>query len=176
MAKFLAFDPFVSNEQAHAVGAELVSLDQLLQTADYVLINCPLTPGTRHLIGERELGLMKPDSFLINTARGAIVDQDALIRSLEAGKIRGAALDVFEAEPLPANSPLTKLENVILTSHSIAWTEELFRDMGRADCEGALSVWRGEPPDNVVNKDVLSRPGFLTKLEKYRSAYKGRRE
>ena len=71
----------------------------------------------------------------------------------------------------PADSPLVKLENVILSSHSIAWTYELFRDMGREDCEGALAVYRGEKPSNVVNKDVLQRPGFLKKLESYRAAF-----
>ncbi len=175
ISKFLAFDPFVSDARALELGIEMVTLEQLLKTSDYVLVNCPLTAQTRRLIGERELSLMKPESVLINTARGPIVDQEALIRALETKRIAGAALDVFETEPLPADSPLTKLENVILTSHSIAWTEELFRDMGRADCQGVLSVWRGEAPENVVNKDVLSRPGFLRKLKRYKSAYEGRR-
>jgi D-3-phosphoglycerate dehydrogenase len=75
---------------------------------------------------------------------------------------------VFEEEPLPADSELLKLDNVILTSHSVGWTEELFRDMGRIDCEGALAVLRGNPPANVVNGDVLNRPGFLQKLEAWR--------
>jgi phosphoglycerate dehydrogenase-like enzyme len=174
VGRLLAFDPYVSNEKAQELGVEMVALDQLMRKSDYILINCPLTPQTRHLIGERELALMKPESFLINTARGAIIDQESLIRSLETRRIRGAALDVFETEPLPADSPLVKLDNVILTSHSIAWTEELFRDMGRADCEGVLSVWRGEAPANVVNKEVLARPGFLKKLDAYRSAFETR--
>src|SRR5262249_6109405 len=100
-----------------------------------------------------------------------IIDQKALIKVLEEGKIRGAALDVFETEPIPSDSPLLKMENVILTSHSIAWTEELFRDMGRTDCEGALAIMRGEKPQAVVNKDVLERPGFLKKLDGYRRAF-----
>jgi phosphoglycerate dehydrogenase-like enzyme len=171
--KFLAFDPYLSTENGRALNVEMVVLDELLQRSDYVLVNCPLTPQTRHLIGERELGLMKRDSYLINTARGAIVDQSALVRALEDKRICGAALDVFETEPLPANSALTRLDNVTLTSHSIAWTEELFRDMGREDCMGALAVQRGEGPGNVVNKEVLSRPGFLRKLEMYKSLFHG---
>jgi len=107
---------------------------------------------------------MKPTAVLINTARGPIVDQNALVRALESHKIRGAALDVFEKEPLEPDSPLLKMDNVILTSHSVAWTEELFRDMGRIDCEGALAILRGKVPANVVNKEVLNRPGFLKKL------------
>jgi phosphoglycerate dehydrogenase-like enzyme len=170
VARFLAFDPYVPAEKVAELGVELVALDELLRLSDYVLVNCPLTPQTRGMIGERELALMKPESVLINTARGPIVNQMALIRSLEGGKIRGAALDVFEKEPLEADCPLAHFDNVILTSHSVAWTEELFRDMGRMDCEGALAIWRGEAPANVVNREVLGRPGFLKKLESYRSS------
>ncbi len=171
MARFLAFDPFVPANKAEELTVELVSLEELLRTADYVLVNCPLNSQTRGLIGECELNLMKPDAVLINTARGAIVDQRALIRALESGGIRGAALDVFEKEPVEPDSPLLSLDNVIVTSHSIAWTEELFRDMGRIDCEGALSIRSGEAPANVVNKEVLSRPGFLRKLAAYKASF-----
>jgi len=169
--KFLAYDPYVKPERAQELGVEVVSLDTLLGSSDYVLINCALTPETRGLIGERELALMKADAVLINTARGAIVDQRALIATLIAGKLGGAGLDVFEQEPLNSASPLTGLDNVILTSHSVAWTSELFRDMGRTDCEGALAIWRGEVPKNVVNREVLDRPGFKHKLENYRSSF-----
>ncbi len=169
--KFLAYDPYAHAGKASELGVELVSLEKVMSLSDYVLINCALNAQTRGLIGERQISMMKPDAVLINTARGPIVDQHALIRALEAGKIRGAALDVFESEPLKSDSPLTRLPNVILTSHSVAWTEELFRDMGRADCEGALAVYRGEIPPNVVNKDVLQRPGFLEKLRAYKLSF-----
>ena len=168
VGRFLAFDPFVAPDQARSLKVELVGLDELLQTSDYVLVNCPLTTSTRHLIGERELRLMKDSAVLINTARGSIVDESALIRALQERWIRAAALDVFEKEPLEETSPLLQLENVILTSHSVGWTEELFRDMGRIDCEGALAVRRGEPPANVVNPEVLVREGFRRKLQSYR--------
>lgn len=173
VARFLAFDPYASEETAHKLGVELVPLAELLRHSDYVLINCPLTPQTRGLIGKREFSLMKPDSVLINTARGPIVNENALIEALEKKIIRAAALDVFEQEPLSTGSRLVMMDNVILTSHSIAWTEELFRDMGRIDCEGALSIYRGEAPKNVVNPDVLSRPGFLRKLENHRVLFGG---
>ena len=164
-ARVLAYDPYVGVQaKAWQLGAEPTPLDELLRTSDYVLINCPLTADTRRLIGARELALMKPTACLINTARGPIVDEAALAHALEAGVIRGAALDVFEAEPLPPDSPLCQLENVILTSHSVGWTEELFRDMGRADCAGALAIYRGEAPASVVNREVLDRPGFRRKL------------
>ena len=168
VARFLAFDPYAPGERAASLGVELVPLQELLRLSDYVLVNCPLTPETRHLIGERELRLMKPEAVLINTARGPIVDEHALAEALESGTLRAAALDVFEAEPLDPNSPLLRLENVILTSHSIAWTEQGFRDMGRIDCEGALAVRRGEAPPNVVNPEVLQRPSFRRKLQCYR--------
>jgi phosphoglycerate dehydrogenase-like enzyme len=114
---------------------------------------------------------MKSDAVLINTARGPIVDERALIETLQTGRIAGAALDVFEKEPLSASSPLAAMENVILTSHSIAWTEELFRDMGRIDCQGALAIYRGEVPEHVVNPKVLSSPAFLQKLATYKAAF-----
>lgn len=169
--RFLAFDPYASTEKASQLGVELVSLDELLRTSDYVLVNCPLTPQTRGMIGEAQFALMKSDSVIINTARGPIVQEAALIRALQSGQIGGAALDVFEKEPLSADSPLAAMDNVILTSHSIAWTEELFRDMGRADCMGALAIYQGEIPSDVVNREVLARPLFLEKLARYKAAF-----
>jgi phosphoglycerate dehydrogenase-like enzyme len=169
--RFLAFDPYVSPDRAAQLGVEPVSLEELLGHSDYVLVNCPLTPQTRGLLGKPQFALMKPDAVLINTARGPIVDESALIEALQNGRIAGAALDVFEKEPLSSNSPLIAMENVILTSHSIAWTEELFRDMGRIDCQGALAIYRGEVPEHVVNPKVLSSPAFLQKLAKYKAAF-----
>jgi phosphoglycerate dehydrogenase-like enzyme len=170
VAAFLAFDPYASAARAADTGCKLVSLDELLRQSDYVLVNCPLTPETRGLLGAPQFALMKPEAVLINTARGPIIQQAALIDALQSGRIRGAALDVFEQEPLSADSPLAKMDNVILTSHSVAWTEELFRDMGRIDCEGALAVYRGEAPKHVVNPKVLDHPEFAAKLARYKHA------
>lgn len=167
-ARIIAYDPYASRSVAGELGVELVSLDELLRESDYVVVNCPLTPETRHLIGAPELEKMKPSAFLINVARGPIVDEPALIDALHRRRIRGAGLDVFEQEPLDASSPLTRMDNVILSSHCMGWTDEMFRDMGRMDCEGALAVSRGEHPRHVVNTEVLRRPGFLRKLEGYR--------
>ena len=168
--KFLAFDPYASPQRALELGVEMVSLEKLLRNSDYVLVNCPLTPQTRGLLGKAQFALMKPDAVVINTARGPIIDEAALIDALESRRIAGAALDVFEKEPLSAASPLAAMENVILTSHSVAWTEELFRDMGRIDCQGALAIYRGEVPEHVVNPQVLSNAVFLQKLSKYKAA------
>lgn len=168
--RFLAYDPYANIDRADRLGVEPVSLEQLLRESDYVLVNCPLTAETRGLLGREQFAQMKPDAVVINTARGPIVNEVALTEALLHGQIAGAALDVFEHEPLNADSPLTKLDNVILTSHSIAWTEELFRDMGRIDCEGALAIYRGEIPKSVVNPQVLSHPRFLDKLSGYKAA------
>jgi len=170
-SRVLVFDPYLSADAIRNAGAEPVSIEEVFRLSDYVLINCPLTAQTRRMVGDDLLSLMKRTAFLINTARGPIVDEPALIAVLEEGRIAGAALDVFESEPLPADSRLAKLENVILTSHSVGWTRELFRDMGRIDCEGALAVMRGEHPRNVVNRGVLDRPGFRRKLERYRNQF-----
>jgi phosphoglycerate dehydrogenase-like enzyme len=174
VSKFLAFDPYASGERASHLGVEMVSLEELLRASDYVLVNCPLTPETRGLLGKPQFALMKPDAVIINTARGPIINEAALIDALQSGQIRGAALDVFEKEPLSIDSPLIAMDDVILSSHSIAWSEELFRDMGRIDCEGALAVYRGEAPQYVVNPQVLTRPAFLKKLEKYKAAFAAR--
>ena len=174
VSRFLAFDPFISEARARELKVEMVSLEELLQASDYVLVNCPLTPETRGLLGAQQFSIMKQDAVLINTARGPIVSERALIDALAGGRLRGAALDVYEQEPLATDSPLLAMDNVILTSHSVAWTEELFRDMGRLDCEGALSVFHGEAPLNVVNREVLSRPGFLNKLAGYKMSAQNR--
>jgi len=163
-ARILAFDPYVGEDEAVRLGVELVELAGLLREADFVCVNCPLTPETRHLIGAAELGLMKPTAYLVNTARGPIVDEAALTRALAAGGIAGAALDVFEEEPLPANSPLHRLENVVLSPHAIAWTDELVALNGSGACESTLSVLRGEVPRHVANPGVIDHPGFQAKL------------
>jgi D-3-phosphoglycerate dehydrogenase len=169
--RFLAFDPFISTERAAELGVESVSLEELLRDSDYVLVNCPLTPETRGLLGKAQFALMKSDAVLINTARGPIVDESALIEALQTNQIAGAALDVFAQEPLSTDSPLIAMDNVILTSHSICWTEELFRDMGRIDCEGALAIYRGEIPAHVVNPQVLENALFLDKLAHFKDNF-----
>lgn len=170
-ARILGSDPQVMPEDGKRFGVEIVSFAELLRLSDYVLVNCPLNAATRGLVGEKELRAMKPDAVLVNTARGPIVNEQALIRALQEGWIRGAALDVFEHEPIEPDNPLLTMENVILTSHSVGWTEELFRDMGRIDCEGALAIRRGDIPASVVNPEVLSRSSFQAKLRRHKEAW-----
>ncbi len=161
----LATDPYVSPEEVRSENIRLVDMETLMRESDFVCVNCPLTPETRGVVGERELAWMKPSAYLISTSRGPIVDQAALYRALKERRIRGAALDVFEVEPVPADEPLLKLDNVILTPHSLCWTDECFRSMGESAARAVLTVLRGEVPANVVNRNVLERPGMLAKLE-----------
>jgi phosphoglycerate dehydrogenase-like enzyme len=166
--RHIAHDPYVAPAQAEAVGARLVDKETLLRESDFLCINCALTPQTRHAIGSAELALMKPTAYLINTARGPIVDEAALIAALQAGRLRGAGLDVFEQEPLPLNSPLLALDNVWLAPHALAWTDEVVLGNSIEDARGLVRLSRGELPDNVVNKEVLDRPGFQAKLRTIR--------
>jgi glyoxylate reductase len=132
-------------------------LDGLLSEADFVSLHTNLTDETRHLIGARELALMKPGAYLINTARGPIVDQRALVEALRVGRIAGAALDVFEREPLPADDPLCDLPNVILLPHIGSATVETRAAMLDLAIENLLRALRGEVPACVVNPEVLPK-------------------
>jgi len=117
---------------------EMVSLKDLLQRADFISINCPLTSATEKMIGKKEFDLMKKNAFLVNTARGAIVDKEALIHALKTNRIQGAALDVFEEEPLPKNSPLRKLDNCILTPHNAFWAGEVVKQINDKAVENLI--------------------------------------
>jgi phosphoglycerate dehydrogenase-like enzyme len=162
----VAFDPYANPTMANQLGVKLVTLDELLQTSDVVSIHCPLTEQTRGLIGRREIGLMKPTSYLLNTARGGIVDEDALYDALKSGKLAGAALDCFAEEPVTKPNRFGELENVILAPHSIAWTDELFRDIGRSVCQGMVDLSLGRRPRGVVNPDVFQKASFQTKWKR----------
>jgi phosphoglycerate dehydrogenase-like enzyme len=157
----LAYDPYVPPGAAE--GVRLVSLDELLSTADFVSVHCPLTAETRNLIGRRELALMKPDAYLINTARGGIVDETALLEALRERRIAGAAIDCFAEEPVVRPHPLGTLDNVLLAPHCIAWTDELFRDIGRAVCQGMVDLSHRKRPRGVVNPQVFDRRSFQEK-------------
>ena len=165
----LAYDPYAEPGNAAELGVELTDLDTVLHASDFVAINCLLNDETQGLIGEHELRSMKRSACLINTARGPIVQESALVQALREHWIAGAGLDVYEREPPPEGHPLLKLDNVIVTPHGLAWTEELARDNGIEACENMLAVFRGELPGGIVNKEVIARPGFQAKLSRYRS-------
>lgn len=172
LKRLLGFDPYLSPAQAQEMGVELVDLPVLLAESDFICINCPLTPQTYHLIDEAQLKLVKSSALLINTARGPIINENALINALQEGRLAGAGLDVFEQEPLSPDSPLTTMLNVILTTHSIAWTDQLVRENGRGACENILTILRGDVPKYTVNRDVIERPRFQAKLRRLRETWR----
>lgn len=153
--RVLAYDPYIPPAKAEAVGATWVNdLTALLQEADIVSLHPELTEETRGMIGEAQLRTMRPDAFLINTARGQIVSQEALVRALREGWIRGAAIDVFDPEPPPADSALYALENLILTQHVAGLTMEAARGLALSAATQILHVLRGERPPHLVNPGV----------------------
>jgi phosphoglycerate dehydrogenase-like enzyme len=166
MNRPLAFDPFLKPEDAERMGMRLVPLETLMQEADYVSVHCPLNEHTRGLIGGEQLARMKPTAYLINTARGGIVDEDALYGMLKDRRIAGAALDCFAGEPVVAPHRFRDLENVLLAPHSIAWTHELFRDIGRTVCQGMVDLSLRRMPKGVVNPAVFGRSGFQAKWKR----------
>lgn len=170
----LAADPFVKPEDVADLGVELVDLETLMRRSDFVSLHTPLTPQTVKLIGERELSWMKPTAYLINASRGPVVDQAALYRTLKDRKIRGAALDVFEQEPVPDDEPLLKLDNVVVTPHTLCWTDECFRKMGESAVHAVLTVLQGEVPTYVVNREVLEKPSLQAKLRANRERWQRR--
>lgn len=133
------------------VGIEQLELDEVISRSDYLILTVAANAGTRHLIGARELAMMKDSAFLINIARGAVVDEGALITALQDGAIAGAGLDVFEVEPLPADSPLIELENVVLSPHALCWTADFAAATGAEALAEVRAVAAGDTPRNVVN-------------------------
>jgi len=152
--KILGYDPYLDKSLAEEAGITLVSLPELLKESDYVSLHTPLTGETRHLIGEAELKQMKPSAFLINTARGSVVDEPALIKALQEKWILGAGLDVFEQEPVNPDNPLLKMDNVIATPHSASYCDASFQRLFTNVGEEAARVLSGHWPKNWVNKDV----------------------
>jgi D-3-phosphoglycerate dehydrogenase len=165
--RVIAADPYVTREQAAAAGGELVELDALLRAADFVSINCNLTDETRHLIDARRLALMKPTAYLINTARGPVVDEPALIAALRERRIAGAGIDVFEQEPPDPRNPLFALDNVILAPHAICWTDECFLNNGRSAIQSILDVAAGRLPRHIVNRAVVDSPRLKEKMRRH---------
>ena len=165
LGRRLAHDPYLDPTRAEALDVELVSLETIFSESDFVVTNCPLTEETRGFINARLFSLMKPSAYFINTARGPIVNQEDLVAALEAGAIAGAGLDVVEPEPLPLDHPLIQMDNVILSPHALAWTDDLYEMNGTIACESLLAVFRGELPAFPVNREVIEQPGFREKLD-----------
>jgi phosphoglycerate dehydrogenase-like enzyme len=169
--KLIAHDPFVDPSHAASLETELVDLDELCRRSDFLSINCPLSARTEGLLSAERIALMKPSSYLINTSRGRIVDQRALTAALASRRIAGAALDVFETEPLPADDPLNSLDNTILTPHAIGLTDQCFADTGKTNVDAILTMVKGGIPANVLNPQVLEKPEFRQRLLEYRRSW-----
>jgi D-3-phosphoglycerate dehydrogenase / 2-oxoglutarate reductase len=154
-ATILAHDPHVKSETAAAVGVTLVSLDDLLQRSDVVVVMVPLTEETRNIIDAAAIARMKPGAQLICIGRGGCIDEAALLGALNDGRLSGAALDVWEVEPPPADHPLRNHPKVIATGHVIGHSEELYAQIPQVAAENVLQGLRGEVPLHVCNPEVL---------------------
>jgi D-3-phosphoglycerate dehydrogenase / 2-oxoglutarate reductase len=153
--KVLAFDPYTTSERANMLGVELLpSLEELLPRAQVVSLHCPATPATYHLMHAGTLSLMPRGSYLVNAARGALIDETALLDALRSGHLAGAALDVFDPEPPVTNHPLFTLPNTICTPHIGSYTTASVLRMEVMACEQIASALRGERPTNLVNAQV----------------------
>ena len=160
----IACDPYMNADDAGKLRVRLVDKETVFREADFVFVNTPLTPETRGSVGAREFSLMKPTAYFINTSRGPIVDEKALCAALAERRIAGAALDVFEAEPVAQDNPLLKLDNVIVTPHSVCWTDEFFRNNAESAFRSVVAVATGKTPTFVVNRDVLQRENLRARL------------
>jgi D-3-phosphoglycerate dehydrogenase len=148
----IAFAPGTTTDDGIAV----LTFDEVLSRSDIVSVHVPLMAATKHLINAAALSKMKPDAVLVNTARGGVVDTEALIVALKNKTIRGAGLDVFETEPLPKDHPLTALENVVLTPHAGYYSEESLYELKTRPVENAADVLAGKKPRNILNPEVLT--------------------
>ena len=159
----LAYDPFLGAEAIAAAGARRVELDDLLAESDFVSLHTPLIPETRNMIGARQLSMMQPDAFVINCARGGLIDEDALYDALTSGEIAGVGVDVIENIDPPLDHRLLQLENVIVTPHTAFFSQEAVLELEERAAAEVASVFDGKMPDNVVNPDVLSQPTLRAK-------------
>jgi len=159
--RVVAFDPYVPPEIMTRAGVESVDFPQLLKMSDYISIHSPLLPETRDLFGDEAFRQMKPTAYLINTARGPIVDEKALYQALSTRAIAGAAIDVFEQEPTPADNPLLELDNLVVTPHHVCLTDECINTVAASVFSACRDLANGRVPKNVVNQQVLGRVPYF---------------
>ncbi|MCO5080675.1 MAG: dehydrogenase [Rhizobiaceae bacterium] len=169
--KFIAHDPFADAAMARELGIELVGIEELFSRADVLSVSCPLTKETRHIVNAGRIAMMKPTAYLINTARGPIIDQKALTKALQENRIAGAGLDVLEQEPPDVDDPILKLDNVILAPHALCWTDQCFAGNGAADVRAVLDVMHGRDPRGVVNREVLATDRWKERLADYAARF-----
>lgn len=148
--RLIAYDKFPNPAKAEALGVQLVESDEVLRQSDIVSMHLPSLKETHHMMSDAQFGMMKESAYFVNTARGALVDEQALYRALQAGRIAGAAIDVYEREPVAADNPLLKLDNLLATPHTAAETEETYRRVGLATAQALLDVFEGRKPANLL--------------------------
>ena len=171
--KLIAHDPFADTKAMAELGVELVGIEDLFRRSDVLSISCPLSDATKHIVNAERLALMKPTSYLINTARGPIVDQKALTRVLQERRIAGAGLDVLEQEPPDLGDPILALDNVILTPHALCWTDQCFAHMGALDIQAVLDFCDGRVPGGtIVNRAVLDSQAWQARIAALRARLK----
>jgi len=153
--EIITYDPFISRETAELLGARLVGWEELFTRSDIVTLHLPLTESTRGIVGAKEFGMMKNTAVLINASRGPIVDEAALIQALQEKRIAGAALDVFQKEPLDPTNPLLQMDNVVLTPHVAGFTYESMRRISEQSTANCLAALKGEIPEFVVNREAI---------------------
>jgi len=161
--KVLAYDPYLTGGEISERGAAKVELAALLGESRFVAVHCPYNDETRNMIGARELAAMQPGSYLITTARGGVVDEDALAAALKSGHLAGAGVDVWNEEPPPASHPLLALDNVIATHHTAGITHDSRENMRTWNAQQVLGILRGERPPRLVNPDAW--PRFVRRFE-----------
>ena len=162
----LAADPYVNAIELGYLGARKVDLDTLMAESDFVVVCCLLNDETRRLVGARQFARMKPTGYFINVARGPIVDEAALIEALRTQRIAGAALDVFEREPVAPDNPLLAMDSVIVTPHSLCWTDECFHNMASTGLASIVDALARRRPEFIVNREVLEHPRVRAWLER----------
>ena len=159
--KLLASDPFVSPEIAQQLGVELVDFETLCRSSNFISLHCPLLSETRRLINAKSLSWMRPAATIVNTARGPVVDTSALLEAVDSGQLACAALDVFEQEPLPPDSPLRKHPRIIVSDHTAWYSEESQAELQRTAAEEIARVCTGRLPRSVANPQVIERLGRM---------------
>ncbi|KKI89273.1 2-hydroxyacid dehydrogenase [Bacillus sp. SA1-12] len=153
--ELLIYDPYISDETADKYDARLVGLNELMQLSDFISVHAPLTKATEAMISDEQFSLAKPEAFIINTSRGRVIDEQALIRALEEGKIAGAALDVIEQEPINPANPLLKMDNVILNPHIAWYSEQSEVELRQKATQNAADALQGKRPKYLMNDEVI---------------------
>ncbi len=169
--RMIAHDPHIDQSVADEYGVELVALDEVFRQSDVVTVNCLLNESTHHIVNRERLALMQPHAYLINTARGPVVDEQALIDALQSGQLKGAGLDVFAEEPPRADNPLLSMDNVLLSPHALCFTDQCMAGLGAADVNACLAMMNGTAPESLVDPDVLKSPRLQSRLQHYRECF-----